>query len=59
MKRHGKGSLIGKMPGDAVAEVRPTCACCSVTYAQPGKKMLFMGFANSARCGGAHDTSLE
>ena len=28
---HGKGSLLGKMPGDDVAEVRQPARCCSAT----------------------------
>ncbi|CAN5746617.1 1,4-alpha-glucan branching protein GlgB [soil metagenome] len=40
---HGKGSLIGKMPGDAwqrYANLRLLFGCM---YTQPGKKLLFMG----------------
>ena len=40
---HGKGSLLAKMPGDAWQRW-PTCGSCSATsWAQPGKKLLFMG----------------
>ena len=39
---HGKGSLIGKMPGDRWQSL-PTCAPISV-YVEPSrKKLLFMG----------------
>ncbi|WBL35248.1 hypothetical protein O0235_10665 [Tepidiforma flava] len=41
---HGKGSLLGKMPGERLAEVSRTCGCCSPTSGTlPGKKLLFMG----------------
>jgi len=40
---HGKGSLLGRMPGDEwqrFANLRMLLAC---QYTQPGKKLLFMG----------------
>ena len=41
---HGKGSLIGKMPGDRLAALRePAPAARLHVDAQPGKKLLFMG----------------
>src|ERR1700680_1297756 len=56
---HGKGSLIGKMPGserDRFANLRLLFA---YMYAQPGKKLLFMGCEFGQVREWAHDTSLE
>jgi len=44
---HGKGSLIGKMPGDECRNL-PTCVCFSPTCSRSGKKLLFMA-ASSGR----------
>ena len=56
---HGKGSLIGKMPGDdwrAFANLR---AYLAYMWTYPGKKLLFMGgeFAQIAEWN--HDTGLD
>ena len=41
---HGKGSLLGKMPGDDWQQLRePAPAARLHVDAQPGKKLLFMG----------------
>jgi 1,4-alpha-glucan branching enzyme len=46
---HGKGSLVGRMPGDRWQELANMRAYLAFMWAFPGKKLLFMGseFAQS------------
>jgi len=47
---HGKGSLVGRIPGDRWQELATLRAFLAFMWGHPGKKLLFMGseFAQSA-----------
>ncbi|TAN63622.1 1,4-alpha-glucan branching protein GlgB [bacterium] len=56
---HGKGSLIGKMPGDAWQRHANLRLLYGYMFAHPGKKLIFMGGEFAQVKEWAHDESLE
>jgi 1,4-alpha-glucan branching enzyme len=56
---HGKGSLVGKMPGDDWQRFANLRAYLSFMWGHPGKKLLFMGGEFAQRREWNHDISLD
>jgi len=56
---HGKGSLIGKMPGDEWQKFANLRALYGMMWSQPGKQLLFMGGEFGQWAEWNHDGSLD
>ncbi len=56
---HGKGALIGKMPGDEWQQFANLRLLFGYMWAHPGKKLLFMGGELGQRREWQHEESLE
>src|SRR5262249_26503243 len=56
---HGKGSLLGKMPGDDWQRFANLRLLLGMMYGQPGKKLLWMRDEIAQRREWDHDRSLE
>jgi 1,4-alpha-glucan branching enzyme len=56
---YGKGSMLGKMPGDDWQQFANLRLLYAYQYAQPGKKLLFMGGEFGQRGEWNHDASLD
>ncbi len=56
---HGKGSLLNKMPGDDWQQFANLRVLYAMQWAQPGKKLLFMGCELATRSEWDHDGNLD
>ncbi len=56
---HGKGSLLGKMPGDEWQRFANLRLLLAAMWAQPGKKLLFMGGELAQWREWSHDRALD
>jgi len=56
---HGKGSLLSRMPGGEWQEFANLRLLLAYMYAQPAKKLLFMGAELGQRSEWDHDSSLD
>jgi len=56
---HGKGSLLGRMPGDRWQRFANLRALYAYMWAHPGKKLLFMGGELAQEAEWSHERSLD
>src|SRR5205807_4300401 len=56
---HGKGSLLGKMPGDRWQQLANLRSLLAWMWAHPGKQLLFMGGELAQEREWSHDNSLD
>ena len=56
---HGKGSLLGRMPGDRWRRFANLRVYLAFLFAHPGKKLLFMGGEIAQEREWSHDASLD